>query len=180
MRNSLLGCAYCCHSKIKHTLLAISVVALIWPNAAGQAAEDLLPALSLPTLNGQKLGSSALKNNIVVLDFWATWCEPCIAEIPDFNNLQDRYAARGVKVIGVAAQSGWARDIQKFTAKYDVRYTILAGNDDTVTDFGVINFPTTFLISPGWKIYKKYSGSYERKSAEIERDIEALLNQHDR
>ena len=56
-----------------------------------------------------------------------------------------------------------------------MRYTILIGNDDTVADSGVINFPTTYIISPGWKVYKKYSGSYEGKTAEIKRDIEALL-----
>jgi len=61
-----------------------------------------------------------------------------------------------------------------------MRYTILAGNDNTVSDFGVINFPTTFLIAPGWKVYKKYSGAYDGKSAEIERDIDALLKENNR
>jgi len=141
---------------------------------------DALPGLSLPTLTGRKVDSRALKDNIVVLDFWATWCAPCIGEIPDFNALQDKYAARGVKVIGLAAQSGWPQDIRKYAAKYKMRYTILAGNDDTVSDFRVINFPTTFLIAPGWKPYKKYSGAYEGKSADIERDVEALLKQNNR
>ena len=150
------------------------LIASLCLSAAGQASAPL-PGLSLPTLEGQKLGSQDLKNNIVVLDFWATWCQPCVGEIPAFNSLQDKYASHGVKVIGLAVQSGWPRDIRKFATKYKMRYTILVGNDDTVADFDVINFPTTYIIGPGWKVYKKYSGTYAGKSAEIERDIEALL-----
>ncbi len=94
-----------------------------------------------------------------------------------FNKLQQKYAPRGVKVLGVAVQSGWPRDIKRFATRHKMGYTILAGNDDTVADFDVIAFPTTYLIAPGWKVYKKYSGTYSDKGAELERDIESLLKQ---
>ena len=112
-----------------------------------------------------------------MLDFWATWCENCVSEIPSFNKLEKDYSSRGVKVIGLAVQSGWATDIQKFVKQYDMRYTILVGNDDTVTDFGVISFPNTYVIGPGWKVYKKYSGLSESKAVDIRKDIETLLKE---
>src|SRR5882724_4764735 len=90
------------------------------------------PALSLPDLRGKKTNSSDLQGGVVVLDFWATWCVPCVGEIPAFNQLQEKYSRRGVKVFGVAVQSGWARDISRFAAKYKMRYPILVGTDDTV------------------------------------------------
>jgi peroxiredoxin len=136
---------------------------------------DPLSKFSLPKLDGQTLRSQELTDSIVVLDFWATWCENCVSEIPAFNKLEKEYRSRGVKVIGLAVQSGWASDIQKFVKQYDMRYTILVGNDDTVSDFGVISFPNTYVIGPGWKLYKKYSGVSDTKAADIRQDIETLL-----
>lgn len=140
-------------------------------NQAGQNA----PRFSLRTLEGRSLRTEDLKDSVVLLDLWATWCEPCIGEIPMLNKIQEKYASRGVKVIGVAVQSGWPADVRKFAARHKMRYTILVGNDDVVSDFGVITFPTTYLIAPGWKIHKKYSGTYDKKGAELESDIELLL-----
>ena len=134
-----------------------------------------MPQFSLPRLDGQILASEELKDKIVVLDFWATWCENCVNEIPEFNKIEKEYSARGVRVIGLAVQSGWASDIQKFVKEYKMNYTVLVGNDDTVSDFGVISFPNTYVIGRGWKLYKKYTGVSETKAADIRRDIETLL-----
>ncbi len=150
------------------------LICLLVSAVTGQTPATL-PQFSLPKLDGQILRSEELKDNIVVLDFWATWCESCVGEIPAFNRMQEKYSSHGVKVIGMAVQSGWASDIQKFAVEYKMQYPILVGNDDTVSDFGVISFPATYVIAPGWKLYKKYSGSPANKSADIERDIEALL-----
>jgi peroxiredoxin len=138
-----------------------------------------LPQISLPKLDGQTLRSDDLKDRIVVLDFWATWCENCVNEIPELNKLEKDYSSRGVQVIGLAVQSGWASDIQKFIKAYNMHYTVLLGNDDTVAEFGVISFPNTYVIAPGWKLYKKYSGISENKAANIRQDIEALLKAKD-
>jgi len=153
---------------------ALILICLLFVSAVGQQPAPLAE-FSLPKLDGQALRSQELKDNIVVLDFWATWCENCVSEIPAFNKLENEYSSRGVKVIGLAVQSGWASDIQKFAKQYDMRYTILVGNDDTVSDFGVISFPNTYVIGPGWKLYKKYSGVSETKAADIRQAIETLL-----
>ena len=119
--------------------------------------------------------SKELKDSIVVLDFWATWCEGCITEVPAFNKLDQKYGPRCVKVIGLAVQSGWAKDIQKFAKQYKMRYTLLVGNDDTVAEYGVISFPATYVIAPGWKLHKKYLGVSATKAEDTQRDIETLL-----
>ena len=152
----------------------VVLICLLVTTGATQTSTPL-PELSLRTLNGETLRSADLKDSIVILDFWATWCEGCITEIPAFNRLDKKYGARGVKVIGLAVQSGWANDIKKFAKRYKVGYTILVGNDDTVSEYGVISFPATYVIAPGWKLHKKYLGVSASKAADIERDIETLL-----
>src|SRR2546430_16053604 len=150
------------------------LICLLFVNLAGQQPVPIAE-FSLPKLDGQTLRSDELKDKIVVLDFWATWCENCVSEIPEFNKLEKEYSSRGVKVIGLAVQLGWASDIQKFIRQYKMRYTVLVGNDDTVTDFGVISFPNTYVIGPGWKLYKKYLSVSVTNAADIRRDIETLL-----
>ena len=157
------------------TIGTLILICSLCVGGLGQQVPDAIPQISLPNLDGQTLRSEDLKDNIVVLDFWATWCEGCISEITEFNKLEKEYSSRGVKVIGLAVQSGWASDIQKFAKQYNMHYTVLVGNDDTVADFGVISFPRTYVIGPGWKPYKKYSGVSENKAAHIRQDIEALL-----
>ena len=147
-------------------------------NGTGSAEQlHSAPGFALSDLQNRRHKAADFGNNIVVLDFWATWCAPCIEEIPLFNQLQETHRAQGLKVIGLAVQSGWPKDIKRFLSKHKMRYTILVGNDDIVADFDVISLPTTFLIAPGWRVYKKYTGAYEGKAADIERDVKELLSQ---
>jgi thiol-disulfide isomerase/thioredoxin len=147
-------------------------------SSAGAADQShTLPVFMLSDLQNRRHKTADFRSNIVVLDFWATWCVPCIEEIPIFNQLQEKYRAQRVRVIGLAVQSGWRKDIKRFLDKHKMRYTILVGTNDTVADFDVISLPTTFLIAPGWRTYKKYTGAYEGKAAEIERDVKELLHQ---
>lgn len=155
-------------------IVRLAIFCLLCTAVAAQQNASL-PHVSLPMLDGPVLRSEELKDKIVILDFWATWCEACVSEIPEFNNIEKQYSSRGVKVIGLAVQSGWAADIQKFVKQYNMQYTVLVGNDDTVSDFGIISFPNTYVIGPGWKLYKKYAGVSEHKSSDLQKDIETLL-----
>src|SRR5713226_9006478 len=123
--------------RYRSEMRALILICFLFVSSAGQQPAPLAE-FSLPKLDGRTLRSDELKDNIVVLDFWATWCENCVNEIPEFNKLEKEYSSRGVKVIGLAVQSGWASDIQKFVKQYNMRYTVLVGNDDTVADFGVV------------------------------------------
>ena len=137
------------------------------------------PAFRVNDLAGKKFTSNQLKGRLTVLDVWATWCEPCIEDIPMFNRLYAKYGGAGIKVIGIAVQSGSAADIKKHVAKLGVQYPVLVGNDRIVGEYVDVGFPITYLISPDGKIAKKYIGvlpdKQTRKEMDLEREIERFI-----
>lgn len=142
-----------------------------------QQQPQLAAEFKLPDLDGQQISSADLKGNIVVLDFWATWCSPCLAELPTFNSLHAKYAARGIKVIGIAVQSGWAEDITPYRDKYKIAYSTLIGDDEVVEKYNVVGFPTTYILDRDFKVHRKLTGELlDRK--DLEREIESLLVAH--
>ena len=174
---------------MKALLLALSIIALAVPvlsmqsdKEAGAAApsEQLkaLPALSLKDFAGKAVLSDQFRGNVLVLDFWATWCGPCIAEIPELNRLQEKYGDKGVKVIGVTLASGQPKEVKPFITRNKMKYTVLMGDDDQAYDFNLVGFPTTYLVTKDLKIYRKYIGAGPGKSGRLEADIQSLLQQN--
>lgn len=146
---------------------------------AEEAASNLktMPEISLKQLDGKTVDINELKGNVVVLDFWATWCGPCITEIPHYNKLQEKYADKGLKIVGVTMASGEAKEVKPFTKRHNMKYSIFMGDDSQAYDFNIIGFPTTYLLTKDWKIYRKYVGAGPRKSEQLEADIKRLLEQ---
>ena len=131
------------------------------------------PDFQLEDIAGGKIKAAELKGKVSVVDFWATWCEPCIAEIPEFNQLHEQYP--NVQVIGIAVMS-LHETIKPKVEETGMKYTVLVGNDDVTDGFGgLIGFPTTFVVTKDWKIYKKYLGALPNKQDRIKEDIEKLL-----
>ena len=131
------------------------------------------PDFDLENVAGGKIKAAELKGKVSVIDFWATWCEPCIAEIPKFNQLHEQYP--NIQVIGITVMSPHD-DIKPKVAETGMKYTVLVGNDDVMDGFGgLVGFPTTFIVTKDWKIYKKYLGALPNKQERIKKDIEKLL-----
>ena len=148
------------------------------PRSVPAAEQPRMPTFELDTLDGMRFSSSTLAGKVVLVDFWATWCQPCLEEIPFWNQLQQRYSGRSFTVLGITVRSGWADDIKSDIERLrlEIKYPVLTGNDKVAEEFGgVLGFPTTFLVSRDGRIHKKYVGQYAHKQAEIERDIQEWL-----
>ena len=134
----------------------------------GKTTEDMgsAPIWDLPLVGGDRLNSADLAGKIVVIDFWATWCPPCRAEIPDYVELQEAFGDKGVVFVGVSLDQGAGADakVQKFIEEYRVNYPIVMGDMEIVEAFGgIVSIPTTFLIDREGQIVRKKVG-YKPKS----------------
>ena len=116
------------------------------------------PAWKLKDLDGKVVSSETFKGKVVVLDFWATWCPPCRAEIPGYVDLQKKYGKDGLVVIGVSLDDGPAV-VKTFVAKFGVNYQIVMGNEKTAEIFGGVEaIPTTFIIDRKGEVREIYTG----------------------
>lgn len=96
----------------------------------GPAQLETLPDFRLPDLDGHAVASAAWTGEIVVLNYWATWCPPCLREMQLLASVQDALAGRGVRVVGIAIDR--PGDVKAFLAKHPVGYAILIGDPESV------------------------------------------------
>lgn len=156
-------------------LLTLSTAAVGRPPAVEPADYKPMIPLNLRDLDGKPFDANRLKGSILVLDFWATWCGPCIAEIPRLNQMQEQYGGKGVKVVGVTLASGPPSDVKPFVTRHNMKYTVVMGDDNQTYDLNIMGYPTTYLVTRDWKIFRTYVGAGPRKIQRVESDIEKLL-----
>lgn len=131
-------------------------------------AEEPAPELTLKDLNGNDVSLSDYKGKVVLVNFWATWCDPCREEIPWLIEMQKKYADRGFVILGIALDEEGKSVVTPFVAKerFDVNgqkepmsYKILIGNDEAADKFGgLFGYPTSILISKEGKQVKRVTG----------------------
>ncbi|MEQ1917792.1 MAG: TlpA disulfide reductase family protein [Elusimicrobiota bacterium] len=153
----------------------VAIVALAWactPSEPAGAPEAAAP-LSGKTLNGKIVSLSDYKGKVVLVDFWATWCDPCKYEIPELIKLQDRLGAKGFAILSVSMDEDVA-EVPPFVKAMKINYpVILNGSDRAPKGWVVPGLPTAYLIGRDGKVLQRKFGS---KSLEkLTADVEAAL-----
>lgn len=141
---------------------------------SGDAKGKLAPDFELKDLAGKNVRLSDYHGKVVLLNFWATWCPPCKEEMPWFVDLQQRYGAQGLQVIGVAMDDSDQKTIESFAKRLGVNYPVLRGKESVAQAYGDVQFlPDTFYIGRDGKIVSHVQGLINRK--EIEEQVKKAL-----
>jgi len=131
------------------------------------------PDFEVTAIDGKVIKLSSLKGKVVVIDFWATWCGPCVYEIPGFINLYNKYNERGLEIIGFSVDRD-QKAVIDFAKNKGVNYPIAFADGEMQEDYGGIQgIPTTFFVDREGRITGKVVGA--RDEAFFEKEIIKLL-----
>jgi len=133
------------------------------------------PALALKDLDGQVRDLAGLRGRVVVINFWATWCEPCRDELPSLNRLREHFAGMPFEVLAVDVGEGEAR-VREFLVKTPVAFPVLLDRDSAaLKPWGVRGLPASFILDPGGQIRYSFLGQRDWADDDVKTAVRSLL-----
>jgi thiol-disulfide isomerase/thioredoxin len=159
------------------TLTAALAIGFVFAFFPGGLHADPMPASawSLQNLDGKTVNLSDFKGKVLVLNFWATWCPPCRAEIPDFIELQKEYRGRNVAFVGASVDSVQPTEVAAFVKKAGINYPIVMATPDVAEKYGADQaIPVTIIIDSQGRIVDSHLGMVTKSY--VEAGINKLLS----
>jgi thiol-disulfide isomerase/thioredoxin len=128
------------------------------------------PDFELPGREGQRVALADFRGQTVILDFWATWCAPCVAQIPILNAFHDAHQDRGVVVLGVALDAGGFEAVERFEAEdlggEAIRYPVVLGDESLLQRYGGFGLPTLYVVRPDGTLASSHVGGLTAEELE--------------
>jgi len=157
--------------KVRAGYLAVGLLVF----AAAAAGLEPAPPVRLVDLYGHATSLEAVRGHVVVLDFWASWCVACRGSFPMLNDLQARYAEKGLRVLGLTLEEN-SDAINEFLETVPAKFPIVRDPSGKAGDaFQVVAMPTTFLLDPEGRIVGRFEGGDRKAHAGLEEAVKTLL-----
>src|SRR5215831_6292410 len=136
---------------------------------------DSAPDFSITADNGRTITTSNFGGKLLVLNFWATWCPPCIDELPSLNEFQRRFAGSGVVVLGISIDKD-GKAYRDFLARARLSFLTARDPENKINvDYGTLKVPETYIIDTRGKVLRKVINAQDWMSDRVVQDIESLL-----
>jgi thiol-disulfide isomerase/thioredoxin len=160
-------------------LLLLASVILIPALSAGVCwgeAKTTLPQFKLKLVDGKILNSKSLAGKVTIVDFWGTWCAPCIAEIPEYNAFYKEYKSKGIYFVALAADSGTLAQVGEAAKRLQMEYPVAVPSWEELDLFGNIEvFPTTLVFDGKGQLVREFAGATPSKYKVLRQTVDSLL-----
>jgi cytochrome c biogenesis protein CcmG/thiol:disulfide interchange protein DsbE len=161
-------------------LLAVAFVVSLRPSfqnltGAGVEVGDDAPGFHLTSDSGKAIQLSDFQGKFLVLNFWATWCPPCLEELPSLSRLHENFEGRGVVVLGVSVDED-AQAYREFLTRAGVKFLTARDPERKVSrTYGTFKYPETYFIDRKGKVVQKIIGARDWTDPQMVADLEQLL-----
>ena len=166
--------------RITHTLITLLLAVFVYVifdsfHERLVVVGDSAPDFSITADNGRTVTTSNFGGKLLVLNFWATWCPPCIEELPSLNAFQRQFANSGVVVLGISVDKD-EKLYRDFLAKARVSFLTARDPDNKINaEYGTLKFPETYIIDARGKVVRKIISNTDWMSERMLKDVESLL-----
>jgi peroxiredoxin len=167
------------HVKLLYRLVMATLVAgiIFGParlNAAPRSGQTA-PDFKVSTTSGQQVSLENYRGRVLILDFFATWCQPCRASIPHLNEMNRKYGAQGLYVLGMSADEDGEKVVKAFAEHHRITYPVALAGESTLVDFGVRSVPVMFVIDKKGRVAEVFRGFTDDVARSTEQLIKKLL-----
>ena len=155
--------------------IAASFLAAPRPVDAAPRPGQTAPDFKVVSTTGQTISQENFRGHVLILDFFATWCQPCRQSIPHLIEMNRKYGKQGLQILGLSVDEDGERAVKTFTDEFRINYPLAFAGESTTVDFGVRSVPIMFLVDKKGKIAEVYRGYTNEMARSVEQSIKRLL-----